>query len=50
MYTTVTISAEAIRVGSFDSAMIINEWGGVLGEIRNKFEQKMDDFGLGHHF
>lgn len=50
MYTTVTISAEAIRVGSLDSAMIINEWGGVLGDIRNKFEQKMDDFGLGHKY
>ena len=50
MYTTITISAEAIRVGSLDSAMIINEWGGILGEIRNKFEQKMDDFGLGHKF
>ena len=50
MYTTITISAEAIRVGSLDSAMIINEQGGILGEIRNKFEQKMDDFGLGHKF
>lgn len=50
MYTTVTISAEAIRIGSLDSAMIINEWGGILGEIRNKFERKMDDFGIGNRF
>ena len=50
MYTTVTISAEAIRVGSLDSALIVNEWGGVLGDIRNAFEQKMEDFGLGDKF
>lgn len=50
MYTKVTISAEAIRIGSLDSAMIINEWGGVLGEIRNTFEKVMDDYGLGHRF
>ena len=50
MYTTVTISAEAIRVGSLDSALIINEWGGILGDIRNAFEQKMEDLGLGDKF
>ena len=50
MSTEVTISAEAIRIGSIDSAMIINEWGGVLGEIRNNFEKVMDDYGLGHKF
>ena len=44
------ISAEAIRVGSLDSAMIINEWGGTLGDIRNSFEKVMDDLGLGHRF
>ena len=26
MYTTVTISAEIIRIGTFDSAMFTNEW------------------------
>lgn len=26
MYTTVTISAEVIRIGTFDSAMFTNEW------------------------
>lgn len=50
MYTTVTISAEAIRVGSLDSALIVNEWGGVLADIRNAFEQKIEDFGLEDKF
>jgi hypothetical protein len=50
MYTEIKISAEAIRVGSLDSAMIINEWGGTLGDIRNSFEKVMDDLGLGHRF
>lgn len=43
MHTTITISAEVIRVGSIDSAMIINEWGGMLGDIRNKFENYIMD-------
>ena len=45
MYTTVTISAEAIRIGALDSAMLINEWGGMLEEIRNRFEGEMDNLG-----
>ena len=40
----------SFKAGSLDSAMIINEWGGVLGEIRNTFEKVMDDYGLGHRF
>ncbi len=47
MYTTVTISAEAIRVGSINGALIVNEWGGSLGNIRNMFESGMDKIGLG---
>ena len=45
MYTTVTISAEAIRIGALDSAMLINEWGGMLEEIRNRLEGEMDNLG-----
>ena len=45
MYTTVTISAEARRIGALDSAMLINEWGGMLEEIRNRFEGEMDNLG-----
>ena len=43
MYTSVTISAEVIRVGSFNGAMIINEWGGSAESIRNSFEQNVLD-------
>ncbi len=31
MYTTITISAEVIRVGSLDSVVHFNEWGGSYG-------------------
>lgn len=47
MYTTVTISAEAIRIGILDSAIIINEWGNVLGGIRSHFESTIDKYELG---
>ena len=50
MYSTITISAEVIRIGSVDSVMLINEWGGTLGEIRNKFESEMDKIGMGDRF
>lgn len=42
MYTTVTISAEAIKIGHLDNALIVNEWGGTLGDIR----RKTDEFGF----
>lgn len=42
MYTSVTISAEVIRVGTVNSAMIINEWGGTMESIRNNFEKYTD--------
>lgn len=50
MYTTVTISAEVIRIGTLDSVMLINEWGGTMENIRNAFEREMDKLGIGHWF
>lgn len=38
MYTTVTISAQAIRIGSIDSVLHLNEWGGALQSIMDTFE------------
>ena len=37
MYTTVTISAQAIRIGSIDSVLHLNEWGGALQSIMDTF-------------
>lgn len=50
MYSTVTISAEAIRVGLMNSALLINEWGGTLEAVRDKFESEMGKLGLGGLF
>ena len=50
MYTTITISAEVIRIGIVDSVMLINEWGGTMEEIRNRFESTMDSIGIGDRF
>lgn len=38
MYTTITISAEAVKIGKLDSAMHINEWGRGFGNIRSIFD------------
>lgn len=46
MYTTVILSAEVIRVGSLDSAMLINEWGRTLEDVRNQFEAGMGKIGI----
>lgn len=50
MYTQVTLSAEVIRVGNLDGAMIINEWGGSMQAVRDKFENVMDTIGAGGMF
>lgn len=47
MYTTITLSAEVIRIGSVDGAMLINEWGRTMEEVRNSFEMGMDHLGIG---
>lgn len=50
MYTTVTISAEVIRIGTGDGVMLINEWGGTMESIRDQFENTMNQLGLGGMF
>ena len=50
MYTTITISAEVIRIGIVDSVMLINEWGGTMEEIINRFESTMYSIGIGDRF
>lgn len=43
MYTSITISAEVIRVGKVNGAMIINEWGGTMQGIRDAWEDHAMD-------
>ncbi len=50
MYTTVTISAEVIRIGVGDSVMLINEWGGSMETMQTKFESIMSSIGADSWF
>lgn len=50
MYTTITISAEVLRIGVSDSVMLVNEWGGILGDMRNRFEHEIGRLGAGDLF
>ena len=43
MYTSITISAEVIRVGKVNGAMIVNEWGGTMQGIRDAWEDHVMD-------